>query len=329
MKYLNLITLYLLVCAGSATIANDADTVFYEYWDINSLSSIGGYEVTKYGNPSVVETEKGQAVFFDGVDDALFINNNPFGDAKEFTFEVLFKPSGGEPNITSEPRFVCFWDPDDANGPRMTIEIRVTASGEWYFDGFLKTDKESLTLIDDTKTHPADQWMHAAVTYKDNHFTTFVNGQQELSGTVGYTSKIFNTSGKTSVGARYNLARWYNGAIRAIKVTHAAITPEEFFSVDDTTTNSFEEILPGADDMEIYPVPAHREINIRDINKDEIPLSVAITDMTGLKVYQSNLKADDSNATYKIDVSHLPEGVYFIILEYPDYSVTHKISILH
>jgi hypothetical protein len=313
----------------AVSFAGNADTVFYECWDICSLSDIGGYGVTIYGEPVVVATEKGNAVFFDGVNDALFINKNPFGDAKEFTFEVLFRPEGGQPNIANEPRFVCFWDPDDASGPRMTIEIRVTAANEWYFDGFLKTDKEDLTLIDATKTHPTGQWMHAAVTYKDNIFTTYVNGRQELSGTVGYTSKVFNTTGKTSVGARYNMARWYNGLIKAIKVTHAALTPEEFFSIPDTAATSEQEMQPGTNTLEIYPVPVHNELYLRDIRSSDIPLAVSITSITGQVVYRSCPLPDGSKAEQVINVSYFHNGIYFVVLQYNDYCITRKIWIMH
>ncbi|MBN1416895.1 MAG: T9SS type A sorting domain-containing protein [Bacteroidales bacterium] len=329
MKHLKLWLSVCFVSVGIVSLAGEADTVFYEFWDINSLTTIGGHGVTVYGEPSVIATEKGNAVFFDGVNDALIIDKNPFGDTKAFTFEVLFKPEGGQPNITNEPRFVCFWDPEDADGPRMTIEIRVTASNEWYFDGYLKTDKEGLTLIDETKTHPTSRWMHAAVTYKDNIFTTYVNGQQELSGTVSYTSKVFNSTGKTSVGARYNLARWYNGVIRAIKVSHDALTPEEFFSVPDTNATLDEGIVHDGNAMEIYPVPAKNELWLRNFAGNDIPQSVSVTSMTGQIVYQSYLADNDVHNSPKLDVSDLPNGIYFVGLQYQNYWLTRKICIMH
>ena len=311
------------------SFAGVTDTVYYEFWDISSLSTINGHGVTVYGEPVIVATEKGNAVTFDGVNDALIIDNNPFGNAKEFTFEVLFRPTGGQPNITNEPRFVCFWDPDDANGPRMTIEIRVTASGEWYFDGYLKTDKEDLTLIDATKTHPTNQWMHAAVTYKDNVFATYVNSQLELSDTVGYTSKVFNSTGKTSVGARYNLARWFNGAIKAIKITHEALAPAEFFSIPDTGVTHDVIVVSGGNTLEIYPVPAQHDLNFKDTGNNDLPITVSVTSLTGQIIYQSDLVFDHAKSSQVIDVSKLPNGNYFVGLQYPDYCITRKICILH
>lgn len=328
MKYLKGLLSGLFLHVVAISFAGFTDTVFYEYWDICSVTEIGDYGVTVNGEPAVVKTEKGDAVFFDGVNDALFIDKNPLGDAREFTFEVLFKPEGGQPNIGNEPRFVCFWDPDDASGPRMTIEIRVTAANEWYFDGFLKTDNDDLTLIDATKTHPTGEWMHAAVTYKDNMFTTYVNGQQELSGTVGYISKVFNTTGKTSVGARYNLARWYHGLIKAIKVTHAAIPPEEFFSIPDTMATGEEEIRSGTNTLKIYPVPVQNELYLREIGGNALPFSVSVTSITGQVLYHSGPMTDEVEAEQKIDVSYLHNGIYFVVLQYNDYCIARKIWIM-
>jgi hypothetical protein len=328
MKHLKIYLTGLLINVAAISFADVADTVFYKFWDICSLTNIGGYDATLNGAPAVVKTEKGDAVLFDGIDDALFINDNPFGDAKEFTFEVLFKPAGGQPNIGNEPRFVCFWDPEDATGPRMTIEIRVTNDNQWYFDGFLKTDRGSLTLIDETKTHPTGEWMHAAVTYKDNTLSTFVNGQQELTDTVGYASKVFNTTGKTSVGARYNLTRWYNGLIKAIKVTHAALPPEEFFSIPDTLLDGDREMHSETNSMEIYPVPVQHELHLRDLWNHDLPLTVSITGITGQVFYHAGFLPENAMAEQVIDVSHFHNGIYFVVMQYNDYCHTRKIWIM-
>lgn len=320
-----LLSTLLLFFVVNASFSAANDTVYYEYWDICSLTGIGGYKVTKYGEPVVVISEKGKTVLFDGINDALVVDKNPFGDAKEFTFEVLFKPKSGEPNITSEPRFICFWDPADASGPRMTIEIRVTADSLWYFDGFLKTDNDDLTLIDDSKTHPANEWAHAAVTYKDKVFTTYVNGQQELSGTVEYLTKVFNSSGKTSVGARYNLARWFNGEIKAVKVTHAALTPENFFSIADTVISSGIAPVYEQNKVEIYPVPAKNEIVVNNTGKDTLH-SITITNPSGQVVYQMDKICDKEQV---VDISQLKNGIYFVALQSEKSSHTQKIIVLH
>ena len=52
---------------------------------MNSLKNIGGHPVQVFGNPEIVKTEIGKAIRFDGIHDRLLVDNNPLGDAKEFT----------------------------------------------------------------------------------------------------------------------------------------------------------------------------------------------------------------------------------------------------
>ena len=42
------------------------DTIYYQYWDINSLDLIGRHDVTVFGNPQIESTDIGDAVRFDG-----------------------------------------------------------------------------------------------------------------------------------------------------------------------------------------------------------------------------------------------------------------------
>jgi hypothetical protein len=296
-------------------------------WDINSLTSIGGNSVTLYGNPVVTDTEIGQAVKFDGNGDALFVNSNPIGSAKEFTFEVIFKPDGGSLNLTNQPRFVCFWDPSNTSGPRMTIEIRVNKSDNWYFDGFLKTDASAgLTLIDTLKTHPTSQWMHAAVTYKNNTYSTYVNGVLELSGTISYTTNVLNATGKTSIGARYSLANWYSGLIKTIKITPSALSPDQFLSIPTSIKNK-----TGKETTKIiYPNPSNNEIHFlipEDMSANFNTIS--LFSLTGEAIFSKNITTNNSNHIYTLDVSNIKEGLYIAKIQSNTNLFTQTIKVIH
>src|SRR5687767_7975164 len=64
-------------------------------WKIDNLKKIGGNSVEVLGNPQIIKTERGKAVLFDGVDDALFIDHNPLAGFREFTVEAVFRPDEG------------------------------------------------------------------------------------------------------------------------------------------------------------------------------------------------------------------------------------------
>ena len=67
------------------------DSAYFEVWELKSLKKIGGHPVQVFGDPKIVKTKRGRAIKFDGIDDRLLVDNNPLGDAKEFTIEVIFK----------------------------------------------------------------------------------------------------------------------------------------------------------------------------------------------------------------------------------------------
>ena len=63
-------------------------------WTFDRLENIGGHRTTVLGHPKVIDSPVGKAVEFDGVGDALFIDNHPLAGARTFTWEAIFRPDG-------------------------------------------------------------------------------------------------------------------------------------------------------------------------------------------------------------------------------------------
>jgi hypothetical protein len=63
------------------------------------------------------------------------------------------------------------------------VELRVNEKNQCYLDAFLQTDTENLALIDSTLVHPTEQWLHAAVVYRDGVLSTYINGDQRTERT--------------------------------------------------------------------------------------------------------------------------------------------------
>jgi len=201
------------------------------------LKKINGHPVKVFGHPKIVKTEIGKAIHFDGIDDRLLVDNNPLGDAKEFTIEVIFKPDSGY-RISMQPRFIHLQDEADTlsgwnSARRIMIELRLTPENKWYLDGFMLTDAAERTLVNKKLTHPTGQWSHAALTYKNNTFKTFVNGIEETSGNIVFTEKILNQKGKVSIGGRMNRLNYYCGLIKTLKITRKALLPQQFLTITD------------------------------------------------------------------------------------------------
>jgi hypothetical protein len=209
-----------------ATVAQ-SNKYHTEVWQLKSLKKIGGNKVEVFGNPEIIKTEIGKAIKFDGIDDRILVDKNPIGGAAEYTVEVIFKPDPAY-DISDQPRFVHFQDPGDPSEKRVMIELRLTPANEWYLDGYMLTDAGERTLQNKNLTHPVGKWHHAALTYKDNTFKTYVNGIEEISGTVSYKEMLVNKTGKTSIGGRMDKRNYYSGMVKSLKITHKALEPKDF-----------------------------------------------------------------------------------------------------
>ena len=201
-----------------------------EYWSLDDLKIIGGHNVTVFGNPEVVDTELGKAVKFDGEGDMLLVDFNPLGSTTEFTVEVVLKPEAAYPE-NSKPRFLHFQDPDDPDAKRLMVELRLNEKNQCYLDAFLKTDTSNLALIDEKLVHPTEEWLHAAVTYKNNILTTYINGEKQLSGQIGYKDAFINPTGKVAIGGRMNRVDYFQGLIKTLKVSRVALEPDDFIFI--------------------------------------------------------------------------------------------------
>ncbi len=190
-----------------------------ETWRFDNLTKIGGRAVKVLGHPKVIETPKGKAVEFNGIDDALFFEVHPLAGAKVFTWEVIFRPDhGGNP----EQRF--FHLQETGAETRMLFETRLTGD-QWFLDTFVNSAAGNKALIDRTKLHRLGEWYHAAAVYDGHELRSYVNGELELKAELAFTPE---KAGRTSVGVRINLRDYFKGAVREARMTKKALTPARF-----------------------------------------------------------------------------------------------------
>ena len=189
-------------------------------WNINNLKKIGSQTVEVLGDPKVVETDKGKATIFDGIDDGIFINNNPIAGADAFTVEAVFRPDAGG---GKEQRWLHIEDKENVE-TRALLEIRLNGN-EWFLDTFIKSGTNSSPLYAENFKHPVGQWFHIALVYDGKEMRHYVNGKLEMSGSV--TTKPFGR-GVTSIGVRQNKVYWFKGAVRKARFTNRALSPDQF-----------------------------------------------------------------------------------------------------
>ena len=217
MPILSLLTLFL----GGGLTSVQQQVV----WELDNLDSIGGHEVTVGGDPALVDTPKGKALQFDGVDDGIFVEVHPMAGWTTFTVEAIFRPDrGGRP----EQRF--FHMQESSSEDRILFETRLTEDDLWYLDTFVLSQGTGNAMLARDHKHPVDAWVHAACVVDGKTMKHYVNGEFEMARDFVYHPQ---KAGRTSLGVRQNLVHWFKGAIRSARFTPSVLSADEFMKVED------------------------------------------------------------------------------------------------
>ena len=177
-------------------------------WKFDNLKKIGSHTIEVLGDPKIVNTDKGKALVFDGVNDGIFIGNDPIAGAAEFTIEAVFRPDAGG---RKEQRWLHIEDTENVE-TRALLEIRLD-SNEWFLDTFIKSGDKRSPLYAENFKHPVGTWYYVALVYDGKEMRHYVNGKLELSGKISV--KPFG-KGVTSIGVRQNKVFWFKGAIQSV-----------------------------------------------------------------------------------------------------------------
>lgn len=211
---------FVIVCASLAARLIAAEPVI---WRLDRTAPVGGHPTEVLGAPRIVTEDDGAAVYFNGVNDGLFVPVNPLQNLAAFTIEVRFKPAADGPEAQ---RFLHVQDdigaPGDP-GSRALLEIRL-ANGTWALDAFLSnpTTKARLVLLDPAKRHPAERWTWVALVYEHGRMTSYVDGVKELEGEVVFPPM---GPGRVSLGVRQNKIYWFKGGLSEVRFHPAALAP--------------------------------------------------------------------------------------------------------
>lgn len=283
-------------------------------WNLDNLSSIGGYTVTLYGNPKIITTDKGNALELNAgavnapgtnAGDRIQIKGNPLGTSNaEFTIEMIFKPYATATDFA--PRVLHICRPDSMSGPRvMTMETRSTNT--WTTDFYIKSVTGSGIM--GTTHYPTDQWMHLAMTYKNNVLTGYVNGVVDITQTgTAYTG--MPATAEVSLGGRMNNVNYFKGAIRKLIFTSVALTPAQFTMDIATHVRGVNE--NGYSMEQNYPNPL--------TNSSVISYTLARTERVCIEVFNSmgikvqtlvNGIMPEGKQEVSFIRGNLPGGIYF------------------
>jgi hypothetical protein len=200
----------------------------FELWTFDRLDNIAGYPTKVEGHPRVIDSPAGKAVEFNGMDDALFIEDHPLAETAVFTWEVIFRPDkDGKP----AQRFFHLQERDAKTGEdtlnRILFEIRIVNDG-WFIDSFFMSPAGSKALLNSDHPHPLGSWYHVAQVYDGRQYRNYVNGILENQSELSFTAQ---EGGHASVGVRINHVDYFKGAIARARFTKGALGPGEFLKI--------------------------------------------------------------------------------------------------
>lgn len=224
MKKIHIISIIFLIIFTMTALASKPDQHSTKpitepvAWKLSKLTGKPSDGIILKGQPLTVKCKYGKAVSFNGSTDAIFIDSNPINGLNQFTVELIFQPASGG---NFEQRFVHM---GEIQGSRLLLELRATKT-DWYFDAFVKSGDQQVTLIKPELLHPLDKWYHIACVMNNGKFETYINGIKELEGKINFTPL---GEGKTSVGVRQNEVSWFKGNIYMIRITPKALDQKDF-----------------------------------------------------------------------------------------------------
>jgi len=193
-------------------------------WKFDSLSTVAGLPVEVVGQPTLIETAAGKALHLNGATDVVYVPEHPLAGASTFTWEVVFRPEGGD----EEQRFFHLQETNPATGEdgdsRMLFELRVIGD-QWCLDAFVKSGENGLTIIDRSKLYPLNQWYRATLVFDGSELRAYVGSNLQGAGPLSFVPQ---NSGRTSLGMRINRISPYRGALLAARMTPRALTLAEF-----------------------------------------------------------------------------------------------------
>ncbi|MFB6319735.1 LamG-like jellyroll fold domain-containing protein [Saccharicrinis sp. FJH54] len=301
-----------------------------ETYVFDNLISLNGYGLQVFGDPEIVDTEIGKGAEFDGEDDGIYVLHNPIGNSQQFTIETIVKPYDVYPE-NADPRYFHIEDANNSNR-RITMELRLNENHEWYFDGFLRADNNSIGLMEPALTHPLDGWQHMAIIYSNGHFETYVNYKKELEDDWEHVLLPFSDATKMSVGMRMNKVNYFNGIIQRIRITHAILDTGEFMKINkkEEATPVDQVSMPSQNlEFKIYPNPVRKDSEMEVYQTLEGVVKLELYNLAGDKVdelFNGYMRAGLSCAS--IDFQKYESGLYLLKLINNSYQSIQKISVL-
>ena len=289
---------------------------------------------TNYGG-KLIDGIDGRALSFDGKDDYARIPGDGV-DPPEilsklgkgsislwFKVEYIPKNDGIAPIFYYGAEEKC--DFFDAANKGLIIEVGHSPihyrSERLYFTIWKNGCTFPSFCYDSNNPIPLNKWHHIVVVVGEKWNTGYLNGHEMTNrrynfGNASY-SQFFEDAiahEKLWLGKGYwdRTVQHFKGAIDELKIYNRPLTAEEIKQMYNKQRGIPTSVLPTGKEeasLRIYPNPVSNRLHFEVQDPDEFITDLQMMDLTGKLVFRETAV----NVNEGIDVSHLPEGIYFAV----------------
>jgi hypothetical protein len=169
------------------------------------------------------------------------------------------------------------------------------------------TNKQQSAWIWTSCAHTLNVWDHYVATYNAGIMNLYKNGVFQSTNTFTYTN-VLSANLPLYIGKGINGGN-FNGAIDDIGIWGRALSDQEITDLYNSIVTKNAE-HHAAQKFQLFPSISNQFINISNNLSNVVPTNYSIYDVNGKCLLQGMI----TNNNYKIDISNISKGIYFVNL---------------
>jgi hypothetical protein len=340
-------TLFILTAFFIATLsAQDSSLVgFWTFDDSTGIdSSLYGNNAGLYPDPVFVEGMKGSALYFDGVDDNIFIwDDNSLDTDSSMTIALWIMPDSV---LANGSKVMSKWYSAPSQGDwLLSLSSKDSCDGDcvsWYFgfanygvygrnDGWFSIGPPHVDYF-----LKMGGWNLITVTFDTGYVNLYYNGDLIKTDTalVKYTSLGEYESDHIYAGKLWNGGYCFNGGLDEIRIYNRPLSAgevkdlyEQVTAIDITTAGTKSPLEFRL--VQNYPNPFNPSTTINYELSVANYVELNVYNLLGQKVVTLvNEKQAAGSYQVKWNASHYPSGIYYYKLEAGELSEVKKMILL-
>lgn len=335
MNYLYKFPVFVLLLSTASLFSQSGLVAYYDFDDLENNKFTDASQYSNHGTSygaKLIPGIKNNALSFDGIDDYTRIPGDGqappeiFSGLGEGSISVWFKVDHIPTEYGIAPIFYygseekC--DFFDAANQGLIIEIGHSpihyGSERIYFTIW----KNGCTLpsfcYDSKYAVPVGEWQHYVAVVGENYNTGYLNGKEMTDRRYNFGNSNYSQFFEDAVvheklwlgkGHWDRTNQYFDGAIDELRIYDRALSASEIMNLySDTVNTNVQEQIQGKTEINIYPNPVN--------NKLYYDLNGLQNDMSSINIMNINgktiLRKDIFGSKNSVDVTALPDGLYFI-----------------